>query len=92
MNKTSDPYYQSNLTLRSNAISNQQIILTLERMGEYADEQNYTALSKELKLSIDQASQVRSLESFWFYDIDKDGIFEAWYPIGVMNLISGADG
>ena len=48
----SDPYYHSYLTIRSNATHNQPIMSYLARLGEYADANNYAALSQNLNLSI----------------------------------------
>lgn len=76
LNRSSDSFYHSHLTLRSNATHNQQIMSNLERLGEYADSDNYTSLSEELNLSIENASAIKSLETFWFYDIGDDGIFD----------------
>lgn len=76
LNKASDSYYHSNLTLRSNATHNQPIMSNLERLGEYATASNYPALSKELNINIEDVSAIRRLETFWFYDIGDDGIFD----------------
>ncbi len=76
LNKVSDPFYHSHLTLRSNATHNQPIMSNLQRLGDYANANNHTALSKELNLSIEDASAIKGLGTFWFYDIGDDGIFD----------------
>ena len=76
LNKTSDSYYHSHLTLRSNATHNQPIMANLERLGEYAHAKNYEALAEELNLSIEDASAIKGIETFWYYDLGNDGIFD----------------
>ena len=76
LNKSSDPYFHSHLTLRSNATHNQPIMSNLARLGEYADAKNIAALSEELNLSIEDASAIKGLDTYWYYDIGNDGIFD----------------
>jgi len=75
-NKASESFFHSHLTMRSNATHNQPVMSNLERLGEYADTKNYSALSEELNLSIEDAMAIKGLETFWFYDIGNDGIFD----------------
>lgn len=76
LDKASVSFYHSHLTLRSNATHNQPIMSNLERLGDYANANNYTALSNELNLDIEDASAIKGLETYWFYDIGDDGIFD----------------
>jgi len=76
LKKVSDPFYQTDLTLRSNATHNQPIMSNLERLGDYAVAKNFTALSKELDLSIEDASAIKTLKTFWFYDLGNDGLID----------------
>jgi len=76
LDKTSDPYFQSHLTLRSNATQNQPIISYLDRLGEYAGEQNHAALAEELNISIEEANEIKGIDAYWYFDIGNDGIFD----------------
>jgi len=71
-----DPYYYTDLIMRSNATNNQPIMSSLNKLGDYAATHNYTALSSELNLSLEEASTIKGLETFWYYDIGDDGIYD----------------
>ena len=76
LNKISDPYYYSELVMRSNATHNQSIMSSLDKLGDEASAHNYTSLSSKLNLSIEDARAIIGLETFWYYDIEGDGIFD----------------
>lgn len=76
LNKTLDPHFSSDLIMRSNVTHNQPIMTNIERLGDYATTGNYDALSNELNLSIENASVIKDIETFWYYDIGGDGIFD----------------
>ncbi len=76
LNNISDSYYCSDLILRSNATRNQPIMFSLDKLGDYANTRNYATLSNELNLSLEDASAIKGLETFWYYDIGGDGIFD----------------
>jgi len=76
LTKISDPYYHSDLTIRSNATHNQAIMSSVDKLGEYAEAHNYASLSNELNLSIEEASSIKDLVTYWYYDINNDGIFD----------------
>jgi len=72
----SDPYYYSDLVLKSNATHNQPIMSNVDKLSDYAAAQNYTALSSDLNLSLEEASTIKGLKAYWYYDINDDGIFD----------------
>lgn len=76
LNNISDPYYASDLIMRSNATQNQTIMSSLDKLGNYARAGNYATLSSELNLSLEEARNIKDLETFWYYDIGGDGIFD----------------
>lgn len=76
LNSVLDSYYQSDLTIRVNNENNQVIQSSLNKVGDYANENNNTALSKELNLSPEDASSIKEIEVLWYYDIGKDGNFD----------------
>ncbi len=76
LNNISDPYYYSDLIMRANAASNQAAMSSLGKLGDYAGSSNYSTLSSELNLSMEDASKIKGLETFWYYDIGDDGIYD----------------
>ena len=62
--------------MRSNATHNQPIMSSLNKLGEYANANNHTALSNKLNLSLEDASKIKGLKTYWYYDIGGDGIFD----------------
>lgn len=76
LNNFSDSYYTSDLIMRSNATHNQPIMTSLDKLGDYASARNFAALSNDLHLSVDEVSAIKDLETFWYYDIGADGIFD----------------
>lgn len=76
LNKTVEPFFHSNLIIRSNATTNQTIMISLDKLGDYAKAGNYAALSDELDLSLEEAGKIKGLETFWLYDIGGDGIYD----------------
>lgn len=72
----SEPYYTSDLIMRSNATHNQPVMASLNKLGDYASGGNYDALSKALKMSKEDVSKLKGIETFWYYDIGGDGIFD----------------
>jgi len=76
LDKTLPSYYSSHLVIKSNSTHNQVIMTDLNKLGNYAKEQNYEALSEELKMTLDEASLIKEIQTYWYYDIDDDGIFE----------------
>lgn len=49
---------------------------SLDKLGKYASTRNYEALSKELNINIEEASAIKGIETFWYYDIGDDGIYD----------------
>jgi hypothetical protein len=76
LNNISEPYYTSDLIMRSNATQNQPVMASLEKLDDYASGGNSEALSKELHIGVDEASKLKGIETFWYYDIGGDGIFD----------------
>lgn len=76
LNSISPSYYSTDLIIRSNAAHNQPIMSSLNKLGKYANARNFAALSTEINLDIEDASAIKSLQPFWYYDIGGDGIFD----------------
>jgi len=70
------PYYYSDLVMRSNAAHNQSIMASVNKLGDYAKANNYEALSNELNIGEEEAKAIKGIETFWYYDIGDDGIYD----------------
>lgn len=76
LNNISDPYFHSEMVIRSNATHNQPIMSCVNKLGEYANAGNYPALASNLNLSVEEVSAIKDINTFWIYDIGGDGIFD----------------
>jgi len=76
LNKISEPFFHSELVIRSNVTHNQPIMSSVNKLGEYADAGNYSALASQLNLSLEEAGAIKELKTYWYYDIGGDGIFD----------------
>jgi len=76
LSKSLDAYYTTDMVMQSNATDNQTIMASLDVLGGYAREGNYTTLSNELNISAEAAMALKDLETYWFYDIGDDGIYD----------------
>jgi len=76
LNITTEDHYHSDLTLRSNATTNQPIMSYIDKLGDYARLKNHSELANKLDLSADEASAIKGIETHWYFDIGKDGIFD----------------
>lgn len=76
LNKTAVPFYQSDMIMRANATTNQTIMSSLNKLGDYAGEKNNAAISNELDLSLEDAGKIKGLDTYWLYDIGDDGIYD----------------
>jgi len=76
LNNILDPYYYSDMIMRTNATNNQPIMSSLDKLGNYARNSNITALSDELDMSLQDVKKLKGLETFWYYDIGDDGIYD----------------
>ncbi len=76
LNKIAVDIYQSDMVLKSNATTNQTVMSSLDKLGDYASNRYYAALSNELNISKEDASKIKGLETFWLYDLGGDGIYD----------------
>ncbi|MEN8250934.1 MAG: hypothetical protein ABFS32_18525 [Bacteroidota bacterium] len=76
LNKAAEPIYHSDMLIHSNATTNQYIMTSLKKLGDYAGEKNFEALANEMNISKEDASKIRGLKTFWLYDIEDDGMYD----------------
>lgn len=71
---STEKFYTSNLTLRSNTISNAEMISYVNRLHIFCEEENYNALASSLSLTPEKVIYIRDIEAFWIVDMGSDNI------------------
>jgi len=71
---TSESYYSSDMTLRSNAASTSEIISDINRLHTFCLEDNSLALSNALSVNSKSVGNIIDISAFWIIDKNKDGI------------------
>ncbi|MCD6565041.1 MAG: hypothetical protein J7K53_03775 [Bacteroidales bacterium] len=72
--KTSDRYYSSDMTLRSNSVSNADMIAHINKLHFYGEEENMQALAQTLNLDSNEVANLVDIEAYWIIDENRDGI------------------
>lgn len=71
---SSEKFYTSNLTLRSNTISNAEMISYVNRLHIFCEEENHSALASALSVTPEKVVYIRDIEAFWIVDMGSDNI------------------
>jgi hypothetical protein len=74
MKWSSKPFYTSEITLRSNAVPNAEMIAILNKLNLLLEEKNIQGLASSLSLSFEDAIKVKDIEAFWVIDKNRDQI------------------
>jgi len=74
MKISSEKFYTSELTLRTNTISNAEMISFINRLNTFCEEENYGELASALSLTSEKVKYIRDIEAFWVIDLGKDNI------------------
>jgi len=72
--KQADKIYSSELTIRSNAVPNSDMITYINRLHSFCIENDSTALASALSLPSDKVRFINDIEAFWAIDVLSDGI------------------
>jgi len=72
--KTSDRFYLSDMILRSNSVSNADMIAHINKLHFYGEEDNKQALAQSLNLDSAEVENLVDIEAFWIIDRNRDGI------------------
>lgn len=73
LKKSFTPYYASNLVIRSNSVSNADMIAYLNRLHTFCLEKNAPEIAIALSITGDQAKNLKDIEAFWVIDKNRDG-------------------
>lgn len=71
---TSASFYTSDMTLRSNAVPNSELIAYINRLYTFCLEENSIALSDALSVKPASVGNINDICAFWVIDQSKDGI------------------
>ena len=67
-------YYETNLTMRSNLVSNVEMMNYINRIHTICNGQNIIGLSQNLNLDTTIVKSIKDLQAFWMIDENNDGI------------------
>ncbi len=68
------PYYETHLIMRSNLVSNVQMINYVNRIHTLCNGENIIGLSQSLNLDTTMVKSIKDLQAFWMIDKNNDGI------------------
>jgi hypothetical protein len=68
------PMYLSQITMRSNAVPNAEMIAYFSRLSLLIKEENYSGISSSLSLPPDKAQAISEIKALWVIDRNKDDI------------------
>ena len=71
---TSDRFYTSDMILRSNSVSNADMIAHINKLHFYGEEDNMQALAQALNLDSSEVANLVDIEAYWIIDINRDEI------------------
>jgi len=67
-------YYTSEMVARSNSMNNNVIINSINLLNDLFENRNYSALGNYLGISSSKAEKIKSIESYYGIDLNKDKI------------------
>ena len=74
MKLSSEKFYTSELTLRTNTIPNVEMISFINRLHTFCKEENNSELASALSVTPEKVKYIRDIEAFWMIDLGKDKI------------------
>ena len=70
----SERFYDSDMVLRSNAVTNPDMISHINKLHFFIEEDNIVSLANNLNLDSTDISNIVDLEAFWIIDVNKDDV------------------
>jgi len=71
---SSEKFYNSEMTVRSNVAGNADIIAYVNKLHTFCKEKNFSELASALSLDESKVKYVKDIEAFWVVDLGKDYI------------------
>lgn len=69
-----EDYYISDLTIRTNAVANSDMIDYVNKIHTFCIEGNLSALARSFSLDNELAGNIKDLQAYWIIDLGNDGI------------------
>jgi hypothetical protein len=70
----SSSFYTSDITIRSNAVPNSDIVSYIDKLHVFCREGNKAALANALSLDSAQVNNIKDIKALWIIDMGRDGI------------------
>jgi hypothetical protein len=67
-------YYTSEMTARSNSMNNTVVVNSINLLNDLFINNNYSGLAGNLKISEEQAKNIKSIKAYYGIDLNKDGL------------------
>ncbi len=74
MKSTSEKFYNSEIIIRSNVISNSDMITYFNKLHTYCKEKNLEELASALSVDESKVKYIKDIEAFWVVDKGNDGV------------------
>lgn len=71
---SAEKFYSSDIILRSNTISNADIISYINKLHTFCVEKNYAELASSLSVPQEEVKNIKDIQAFWFIDLGSDEI------------------
>jgi hypothetical protein len=71
---SSKPFYESEITLRSNAVPNSEMIDFINKLEILRNEKNYEGMAVSLNTTSENARKVKKINACWVIDLNRDSI------------------
>lgn len=68
------PVYNSEITYRTNAVTNAEMIPYINKLNKIVKEKNYPVLASSMSLPAQTAGKIKDIEAFWIIDRNNDSI------------------
>jgi hypothetical protein len=69
---TAKPFYTSEITLKSNAVPNSEMIAYVNKINLFIKDKNYDGVATALSIPLNDAEKINYFEAFWVIDKNKD--------------------
>ena len=74
LNLSTKNFYSSDIILRSNTISNADMISYINKLHTLCAEKNYAELASSLSLPQEEVRYIKDIQAFWYIDLGSDQI------------------
>lgn len=80
-------FYSSDIILRSNTISNADMISYINKLHTFCAEKNYAELASSLSIPQEEIKYIKDIQAFWYIDLGSDTIPDYVDFLGKHNVL-----